>query len=85
MCVQVNSTVPIAAEVLKKLGVYKKNKVCGVTTLDVCRSNTFLAANQGRRGVCTRFRGCRTSPPPAQRCVAGCEPSSTLQWRSEAA
>ena len=38
---------PIAAEVLKKLGVYNKSKLCGVTTLDVCRSNTFLAANQG--------------------------------------
>jgi malate dehydrogenase len=44
----VNSTVPIAAEVLKKLGVYKKNKLCGVTTLDVCRANTFLADNQGK-------------------------------------
>jgi malate dehydrogenase len=43
----VNSTVPIAAEVLKKQGVYNKNKVCGVTTLDVCRANTFLATNQG--------------------------------------
>ena len=30
----VNSTVPIAAEVLKKLGVYKPNKLCGVTTLE---------------------------------------------------
>merc|ERR1719352_1352044 len=43
----VNSTVPIAAEVLKKMGVYDKNKVCGVTTLDVCRANTFLGDNQG--------------------------------------
>jgi len=43
----VNSTVPIAAEVLKKAGVYNPKKVCGVTTLDVCRANTFLAANQG--------------------------------------
>jgi malate dehydrogenase len=43
----VNSTVPIAAEVLKKMGVYDKSKVCGVTTLDVCRANTFLADNQG--------------------------------------
>ena len=31
----VNSTVPIAAEVMKKHGVYNKNKVLGVTTLDV--------------------------------------------------
>jgi malate dehydrogenase len=38
----VNSTVPIAAEVLKKKGVYDPRKVCGVTTLDVCRANTFV-------------------------------------------
>merc|ERR1719442_384122 len=43
----VNSTVPIAAEVLTKMGVYDPKKVCGVTTLDVCRANTFVAENQG--------------------------------------
>lgn len=43
----VNSTVPIAAEVLKKAGVYDKTKLCGVTTLDVIRANTFVGANQG--------------------------------------
>jgi malate dehydrogenase len=43
----VNSTVPIAAEVLKKKGVYDPKKVCGVTTLDVIRANTFVAASQG--------------------------------------
>merc|ERR1712183_110825 len=42
----VNSTVPIAAEVLKKKGVYDKTKLCGVTTLDVLRVNTFVAENQ---------------------------------------
>jgi len=42
----VNSTVPIAAEVLKKHGVYDPTKLCGVTTLDVCRANTFVAENQ---------------------------------------
>jgi len=41
----VNSTVPIAAEVLKKAGVYDKRKLCGVTTLDVCRANTFVASH----------------------------------------
>jgi malate dehydrogenase len=44
----VNSTVPIAAEVLKAKGVYNPKKVCGVTTLDVCRANTFLAAHMGK-------------------------------------
>lgn len=44
----VNSTVPIAAEVLKKKGVYDPKKVCGVTTLDVCRANTFVAAAMGK-------------------------------------
>lgn len=31
----VNSTVPIAAETLKKMGVYDPRKLMGVTTLDV--------------------------------------------------
>eukprot|EP00756_Hemistasia_phaeocysticola_P029544 Hpha_TRINITY_DN16238_c0_g1::TRINITY_DN16238_c0_g1_i3::g.14737::m.14737/K00026/MDH2; malate dehydrogenase len=44
----VNSTVPIAAEVLKKAGVYDPKKLCGVTTLDVIRANTFLSGNQGK-------------------------------------
>ncbi|MBS9422836.1 malate dehydrogenase [Photorhabdus caribbeanensis] len=39
----VNTTVAIAAEVLKKAGVYDKNRLFGVTTLDVIRSNTFVA------------------------------------------
>ncbi|MCG3726794.1 malate dehydrogenase [Vibrio cincinnatiensis] len=39
----VNTTVPIAAEVLKKAGVYNKAKLFGVTTLDVIRSETFVA------------------------------------------
>ena len=39
----VNSTVPIAAEVLKAAGVYDKKKLLGVTTLDVVRANTFVA------------------------------------------
>jgi len=42
----VNSTVPICAEILKKAGVYNKQKLFGVTTLDVVRSNTFIAENQ---------------------------------------
>uniref|UniRef100_A0A0D9X1T8 malate dehydrogenase n=1 Tax=Leersia perrieri TaxID=77586 RepID=A0A0D9X1T8_9ORYZ len=40
----INSTVPIAAEVLKQKGVYDARKVFGVTTLDVVRANTFVAA-----------------------------------------
>ncbi len=39
----VNSTVPIAAEILKSMGVYDKNKLFGVTTLDVVRASTFVA------------------------------------------
>lgn len=42
----VNSTVPIWAETLKKHGVYNPKKLFGVTTLDVCRANTFVAENQ---------------------------------------
>lgn len=39
----VNSTVPIAAETLKGMGVFNPNKVLGVTTLDVVRAKTFYA------------------------------------------
>ncbi|MGL5991386.1 MAG: malate dehydrogenase [Plesiomonas sp.] len=39
----VNTTVAIAAEVLKKAGVYNKRKLFGISTLDVIRSNTFVA------------------------------------------
>lgn len=44
----VNTTVAIAAEVLKKAGVYDKNKLFGVTLLDVIRSNTFVAELKGK-------------------------------------
>lgn len=43
----VNSTVPIVAETLKGMGVYDKNKVMGVTTLDVVRARTFYAEKTG--------------------------------------
>jgi len=42
----VNSTVPIAAEILKRKGVYNPKKLFGVTTLDVVRANTFVAEHQ---------------------------------------
>jgi malate dehydrogenase len=43
----VNSTVPIASEVLKAAGVYDPKKLVGVTTLDVVRANTFVAEARG--------------------------------------
>jgi malate dehydrogenase len=43
----VNSTVPIAAEVLKSKGVYDPKKLMGVTTLDICRAKTFVANAKG--------------------------------------
>lgn len=43
----VNSTVPIAAEVLKAAGVYDPRRVLGVTSLDVVRANTFVAEKAG--------------------------------------
>jgi len=43
----VNSTVPIAAEVLKAKGVYDPRKLMGVTTLDICRARTFCAKAKG--------------------------------------
>lgn len=43
----VNSTVPLAAEVLKAEGVYDKHRLFGVTVLDVLRSETFLGEELG--------------------------------------
>lgn len=43
----VNSTVPIAAETLKKTGTYDPKKLLGVTTLDVVRAKTFYAEAKG--------------------------------------
>lgn len=43
----VNSTVPIAVETLKAMGVYDPKKVIGVSSLDVVRANTFVAEARG--------------------------------------
>lgn len=43
----VNSTVPIAMEILKAHGVYDPKKLMGVTTLDVCRARTFVSTAKG--------------------------------------
>lgn len=39
----VNTMIPLVAEVFKKAGTYNRNKLFGVTTLDVLRSETFIA------------------------------------------
>jgi malate dehydrogenase len=43
----VNGTVPIVAEVFKKAGTYDANRVFGITTLDVIRSEAFVAELKG--------------------------------------
>jgi len=45
----VNSTVPIAVEVLKAHGVFDATKVFGVTSLDVVRASTFTAEITGEK------------------------------------
>ncbi|KAF2087002.1 malate dehydrogenase-like protein [Saccharata proteae CBS 121410] len=45
----VNSTVPIAAEVLKNAGVFDPKRLFGVTTLDVVRAETFVASITGAK------------------------------------
>lgn len=45
----VNSTVPIAAEVLKGANAFDPRKLFGVTTLDVVRAETFVAAITGEK------------------------------------
>ncbi|WKE66127.1 malate dehydrogenase [Gallaecimonas kandeliae] len=44
----VNTTVAIAAEVLKAKGVYDKARLFGVTTLDVIRAETFIGEAMGK-------------------------------------
>jgi malate/lactate dehydrogenase len=46
----VNSTVPIAAETLKQLGVYDPKKLFGVTTLDVVRVLVWQCAGRKQGG-----------------------------------
>merc|ERR1712061_136879 len=53
----VNSTVPIAASILKQKGVYNPKKLFGVTTLDVCRAKTFVAAAKGNDVLKTNVPG----------------------------
>jgi len=45
----VNSTVPIAAEVMKKADKFDLKKLFGVTTLDVVRAETFVQEITGDR------------------------------------
>ncbi|KKZ64986.1 malate dehydrogenase, NAD-dependent [[Emmonsia] crescens] len=45
----VNSTVPIAAEVLKAAGVFDPKRLFGVTTLDVVRAETFTQEFTGQK------------------------------------
>ncbi len=44
----VNTTVAIAAEVLKAKGVYDKKRLFGITTLDIIRSETFVGELKGK-------------------------------------
>ena len=43
----VNTLVALAAEVLKEAGVYDKNKLFGITTLDIIRAEDFVAEKKG--------------------------------------
>lgn len=44
----VNSTVPIAAKQLKEAGVFNKNKLFGITTLDSIRAQHFVGDELGK-------------------------------------
>jgi malate dehydrogenase len=50
----VNTTVPIAAEVFKKAGIYDPKRLFGITTLDVIRSETFVAEAKGKNATETK-------------------------------
>jgi len=40
--------VPVAAEILKKAGVYDRNRLFGVSTLDIVRAQTFIGELKAR-------------------------------------
>lgn len=44
--IQVNSTVPICAEVFKSKGTYNPKRLFGVTTLDVVRASRFISQHK---------------------------------------
>jgi len=43
----VNSSVPVAAEILKKGGVFNQKKLFGISTLDIVRAQTFIGELKG--------------------------------------
>lgn len=45
----VNSTVPVAAEVMMQAGKFNPQKLLGVTTLDVVRAETFIQDITGEK------------------------------------
>jgi len=45
----VNSTVPIAAEIMKQANVFDPKRLFGVTTLDVVRAETFVQEITGEK------------------------------------
>jgi malate dehydrogenase len=47
----VNSTVPIAAEVLKARGVFNPQRLFGVSTLDIVRAETFVQEITGTKAT----------------------------------
>ncbi|GAA5919088.1 hypothetical protein JCM6882_004888 [Rhodosporidiobolus microsporus] len=51
----VNSTVPIAAEVLKAAGVFDAKRLFGVTTLDVVRASTMSAQAVGKPNSASEY------------------------------
>lgn len=52
----VNSTVPVAAEALRKQGAFEPARLFGVTTLDVVRASTFIAHALGGEADPKQFR-----------------------------
>ncbi|PPI86436.1 malate dehydrogenase [Candidatus Pantoea edessiphila] len=47
----INITTVIAAEVLKKYGCYNKNKLFGITTLDIMRANQLVFIEKNLRNI----------------------------------
>ena len=60
----VNSTVPIAAAVLKAKGVYDPKRLFGVTTLDLVRINYYYSIPPCAHAACVVMASWAQGSPP---------------------
>ena len=66
----VNSLVPMAKEILTAAGVYNPKKLCGVTTLDIVRANTFVSGKPSHPSLPKKMPSSTLTSPCHSECCA---------------